>query len=76
MIGKFTAVLFLTTATIPSRWNRYSFPIAVIFGRSCEAIAYAHSCRVMQLEIKLGNIQVGEFAEVKDRDCGWANPSG
>ncbi len=42
----------------------------VIFLRVCEAIAYAHAQRVVHLDIKPENIQVGEFGEVQVRDWG------
>ena len=41
----------------------------IIFKRICEAIAYAHSRRVLHLDIKPGNIQIGEFGEVQV--CDW-----
>ncbi len=37
--------------------------------RVCEAIAYAHSRRVLHLDIKPENIQVGEFGETQV--CDW-----
>ncbi len=37
--------------------------------RVCEALAYAHSCRVLHLDIKPENIQVGIFGEVQV--CDW-----
>ena len=37
--------------------------------RICEAIAYAHSRRVLHLDIKPSNIQIGEFGEVQV--CDW-----
>ena len=40
-----------------------------IFQRVCEAIAYAHSQRVLHLDLKPENIQVGEFGEVQV--CDW-----
>ena len=40
-----------------------------IFARICEAIAYAHSQRVLHLDIKPSNIQIGEFGEVLV--CDW-----
>lgn len=40
-----------------------------IFLRVCEAIAYAHSRRVLHLDIKPENIQVGEFGETQV--CDW-----
>ena len=40
-----------------------------IFMRICEAIAYAHSRRVLHLDIKPSNIQIGEFGEVQV--CDW-----
>ncbi len=50
--------------------DRYSLRARlVIFLRVCEAIAYAHSQRVLHLDIKPENIQVGEFGEVQV--CDW-----
>jgi len=40
-----------------------------VFLRVCEAVAYAHSRRVLHLDIKPENIQVGEFGEVQV--CDW-----
>lgn len=40
-----------------------------IFLKVCDAIAYAHSKGVVHLDIKPGNIQVGEFGEVQV--CDW-----
>ena len=40
-----------------------------IFMRICEAVAYAHSRRVLHLDIKPSNIQIGEFGEVQV--CDW-----
>ena len=40
-----------------------------IFMRICDAIAYAHSRRVLHLDIKPSNIQIGEFGEVQV--CDW-----
>ena len=37
--------------------------------RICEAVAYAHSRRVLHLDIKPSNIQIGEFGEVQV--CDW-----
>lgn len=48
---------------IPLR-NRFA-----IFLRVCEAIAYAHSRRILHLDIKPENIQVGEFGETQV--CDW-----
>ncbi|MFG0289935.1 MAG: protein kinase [Rhodopirellula sp. JB044] len=39
------------------------------FLRICEAVAYAHSRRVLHLDIKPGNIQIGEFGDAKL--CDW-----
>jgi len=50
--------------------ERYSLRSRLfIFLRVCEAIAYAHSQRVVHLDIKPENIQVGEFGEVQV--CDW-----
>ncbi len=40
-----------------------------LFSRVCDAIAYAHSRRVLHLDTKPENIFVGEFGEVKV--CDW-----
>ncbi|MCH7225121.1 protein kinase [Haloferula sp. A504] len=37
--------------------------------RVCEAVAYAHSRRVLHLDLKPENIQIGEFGEVQV--CDW-----
>ncbi|EMI18064.1 serine/threonine-protein kinase pknB [Rhodopirellula maiorica SM1] len=41
----------------------------MLFLRVCEAIAYAHSQRVLHLDIKPENIQIGEFGEAQV--CDW-----
>ncbi|WP_372720175.1 protein kinase [Novipirellula sp.] len=41
----------------------------MLFLRVCEAIAYAHSQRVLHLDIKPDNIQIGEFGEAQV--CDW-----
>ncbi|MCM2374506.1 serine/threonine-protein kinase [Aporhodopirellula aestuarii] len=41
----------------------------MLFMRVCEAIAYAHSQRVLHLDIKPENIQIGEFGETQV--CDW-----
>ncbi|MCM8529894.1 MAG: serine/threonine protein kinase [Lentisphaeraceae bacterium] len=51
----------LISAPVPKRLN--------IFLRVCEAIAYAHSRRVLHLDIKPENIQVGPLGEVQV--CDW-----
>ncbi|EMI55633.1 serine/threonine-protein kinase [Rhodopirellula sallentina] len=48
------------------------FPLRTRLGwflRICEAVAYAHSRRVLHLDIKPGNIQIGEFGDAKL--CDW-----
>ncbi|EMI46645.1 serine/threonine-protein kinase [Rhodopirellula sp. SWK7] len=41
----------------------------MLFMRVCEAIAYAHSQRILHLDIKPENIQIGEFGETQV--CDW-----
>ena len=41
----------------------------ILFARICNAIAYAHSRRVIHLDIKPSNIQIGEFGEAQV--CDW-----
>ncbi|MFG0255850.1 MAG: serine/threonine protein kinase, partial [Rhodopirellula sp. JB053] len=52
--------------------ERDRFPLRkrlMLFMRVCEAIAYAHSQRVLHLDIKPDNIQIGEFGETQV--CDW-----
>jgi tetratricopeptide (TPR) repeat protein len=41
-----------------------------VFARVCEALAFAHSKRVIHLDLKLGNIMVGAHREVQVMDWG------
>jgi serine/threonine protein kinase len=43
-----------------------------IFIKVCDAIAYAHSCSVLHLDLKPANIRVGEFGDVIVCDWGLA----
>lgn len=43
-----------------------------IFRKVCDAVAYAHACGVVHLDIKPENIMVGEFGEVYLCDWGLA----
>ncbi|MCH2205541.1 MAG: serine/threonine protein kinase [Lentisphaerales bacterium] len=50
--------------------NKYSLNVVLdIFLKVCDAISYAHSKGVVHLDIKPGNVQVGEFGEVLV--CDW-----
>ncbi|MDF7822717.1 serine/threonine-protein kinase [Pontiellaceae bacterium B12227] len=44
-----------------------------IFNKVCDAVAYAHSCKVLHLDIKPDNIRVGQFGEVLLCDWGLAH---
>lgn len=44
-----------------------------IFNKVCDAVAYAHSCNVLHLDIKPDNIRVGQFGEVFLCDWGLAH---
>ena len=44
-------------------------PLLEIFLKICDAISYAHSQKVVHLDLKPDNIQVGEFGEVQV--CDW-----
>ena len=41
-----------------------------IFQKVCEAVAYAHSCGVVHLDLKPGNIQVNKYGDVLIYDWG------
>lgn len=43
-----------------------------VFVKVCEAVAYAHSCRVIHLDIKPANIMIGDYGEVYVCDWGIA----
>ena len=43
-----------------------------IFSRIAESVAFAHSCGVLHLDLKPGNVMVGEFGEVLVLDWGLA----
>ncbi|VGO15399.1 Serine/threonine-protein kinase PknD [Pontiella desulfatans] len=44
-----------------------------IYNKVCDAVAYAHSCNVLHLDIKPDNIRVGQFGEVFLCDWGLAH---
>ncbi|MCE2800563.1 MAG: serine/threonine protein kinase [Planctomycetaceae bacterium] len=44
-----------------------------IFGKLCDAIAFAHSKDILHMDIKPDNVQLGEFGEVYAVDWGVAN---
>ena len=46
--------------------------LLAIFEKVCEAVAYAHSKRVIHRDLKPGNIMVGKFGEVQVMDWGLA----
>ena len=53
--------------------NKYPLDALLgIFRKVCDAIAYAHSCNVLHLDLKPSNIRVGEFGDVIVCDWGLA----
>ncbi len=54
----------------PFYTQKYTLNILLdIFLKVCDAVAFAHSCRVVHLDIKPGNVMIGQYGEVYI--CDW-----
>lgn len=60
---------------VPEYLEKYTLPrMLEIFQKICDAVAYAHSKKIVHLDLKPENIQVGDFGEVLVLDWGLAKP--
>jgi serine/threonine protein kinase len=57
----------------PEYLSRFPLPkLLDFFIKICDAISYAHSINILHLDLKPGNIQIGEYGEVVVCDWGLA----
>lgn len=52
--------------------TQMTYGLLKVFAQVCQAVAYAHACGIVHLDLKPANVMVGEFGEVYLMDWGLA----